>query len=76
VNIPAEMAPQLNTAKAQAKLFGSLNDDVKIPRPINPAQFAANPDAPIPTATSVPVAPVKVEPIAAPNSGGGLAGGL
>jgi len=75
VSIPSEMAPQLNAGQAQANLFGSLNDDVKIPRPVNPAAIAANPDAPIPTVANVPVKPVQMGPMPAPQSGS-LAGGL
>ncbi|WP_371397706.1 hypothetical protein [Fretibacter rubidus] len=68
VNIPSEMAPQrpMTAAQAQQSLFGSLHDDVKIPRPIDPVAVARNPDAPIPTVSNVPVAPVQMQPMRQP----------
>ncbi len=56
VNIPSELSPR--PMGTEPSLFGSLYDDVKIPRPLDPA-IAADPDAPIPTVLSVPVAPVE-----------------
>ena len=69
VNIPSEMAPRgpMTAAQAQQSLFGSLHDDVKVPRPIDPAAVARNPDAPIPTVSNVPVAPVQMQPMARPT---------
>ena len=56
VNIPSELSPRpLGT---EPSLFGSLYDDVKIPRPLDPA-IAADEGAPIPTVLSVPVGPVE-----------------
>ena len=52
VTIPSELSPRpMGTGDT---LFGSLYDDVKVPRPIDPA-LAADPEAPIPTVSSVPV---------------------
>ncbi len=53
VTIPQELSPR--PMGSGDSLFGSLYDDVKIPRPIDPA-LATDPDAPIPTVTSVPSA--------------------
>lgn len=86
VNIPAEMSPRqpMSAAQAEQSLYGSLYDDVKVPRPIDAAAFAANPDAPIPTVANVPVAPVQVGPLPqarqkagppAASNASGLAGG-
>lgn len=77
VRIPAEMSPQMSAGTAQDSLFGSLYDDVKVPRPIDPAAVAANPDAPIPTVANVPVQPVQSGPLPAPRApiAPGLAGG-
>ena len=60
VAIPSELSPRPMGSGDQ--LFGSLFDDVKVPRPIDP-QLAADPDAPIPTVSSVPVAPVQTAPL-------------
>ncbi|NNE57594.1 MAG: hypothetical protein HKN36_05760 [Hellea sp.] len=40
---------------ARQSLYGSLHDDVKIPRALTPADIPDDPDAPIPTVRSVPV---------------------
>lgn len=63
VKIPAEMSPQPSVAQAQQNLFGSLYDDVNVPRPVDPAAIAANPDAPIPTVSYVPAAPIAQSPL-------------
>lgn len=83
-NVPAEMGPRaaqgqampMTAAEAQSSLFGSLYDDVKIPRPIDPRAFAANPDAPIPTVANVPTRPISQTPLprAQDPSLAGLAG--
>jgi len=57
----------LSVEQAQQSLFGNLNDDVKIPRPL--VSLPANPDAPIATAQSRPTVAVSEEPL------GTLAGG-
>ncbi len=60
VHIPSELSPRaMGTGDS---LFGSLYDDVKVPRPIDPAQ-AANPEAPIPTVSSVPTAQINSAPL-------------
>ena len=53
---------------AQDKLFGSLHDDVKAPLPLTPDLIPDDPDAPIPTVTSIPTEKLHMEKI------GGLAG--
>lgn len=62
VTIPAELSPRTMGAPAQNSLFGSLYDDVKVPRPVDPA-VAADLGAPIPTVTSVPSAPIYSAPL-------------
>ncbi len=57
VNIPSELSPR--PMGTEPSLFGSLYDDVKIPRPLDPA-IAADEGAPIPTVLSVPVGPVEI----------------
>jgi len=44
-------------------LYGSLFDDVKAPRALSPADIPSDPDAPIPTATSVPIERIDVSPL-------------
>ena len=46
-------------AQAKQSLFGSLNDDVQVPAPLT--ALPADPNAPIPTSQSRPVAPVHAE---------------
>lgn len=60
VSIPSELSPRPMGSGDQ--LFGSLFDDVKVPRPLDPS-IAADPDAPIPTVSSRPVAPVQTAPL-------------
>ena len=60
VNIPAELSPR--PMGSGDSLFGSLYDDVKVPRPIDPA-LAADPDAPIPTVSTVPRAKFNRPPL-------------
>jgi len=43
-----------------SSLFGSLYDDVKAPRSLTPSDIPADPDAPIPTVSSVPVESLNV----------------
>lgn len=62
VSIPSELSPRAMGAPAQNSLFGSLYDDVKVPRPIDPST-AADPNAPIPTVSSVPSAPIHSSPL-------------
>jgi len=57
----------LSVEQAQQSLFGSLNDDVKTPRPL--VSLPVNPDAPIATAQSRPTVAVSQELL------GTLAGG-
>lgn len=51
VTIPSELSPR--PMGSGGSLFGSLYDDVKVPRPVDPS-IAADPDAPIPTVNSAP----------------------
>jgi len=60
-------AQYLSVEQAQQSLFGSLNDDVKAPRPL--VNLPADPNAPIATSQSRPTIPVSQEPL------GVLAGG-
>jgi len=63
----ARQSQNLTLENAQQSLFGSLNDDVKSPRPL--VNLPVNPDAPIATAQSRPTIAVSEEPL------GTLAGG-
>lgn len=63
----ARQAQNFNVENAQQSLFGSLNDDVKSPRPL--VNLPADPNAPIATAQSRPTIAVSQEPL------GVLAGG-
>ena len=63
----ARQAQNFNVENAQQSLFGSLNDDVKSPRPL--VNLPADPNAPIATAQSRPTIAVSQEPL------GTLAGG-
>ena len=61
--MPQRSANQpLTFEQAQASLYGSLHDDVRVPA-ANTA-MPMDPDAPIPTSQSRPVAPVQAEPLA------------
>ena len=51
----------LTAAQAQQSLYGSLNDDVKVPASNRAAP--TDPNAPIATAASRPSTPVKTEPL-------------
>lgn len=64
---PQPSVNQGPAAHMQSSLFGSLHDDVKVPRSIT-AQDAADPNAPIPTVTSVPTKKITTENLL---SGGG-----
>lgn len=66
---PANARPLTVEEASQKSLYGHLNDDVSIPKPITPDDFNVPEDQPIPTVTSVPVKPVDRE------SFSGLAGG-
>ena len=60
--MPSRAASQPMTfEQAQASLYGSLHDDVRAPRANTP--MPADPNAPIATSQSRPVAPVAVEPL-------------
>jgi len=50
------------TASGSTSLFGSLYDDVKAPRSLT-YQDIADPDAPIPTVNSVPIAEIRQSPL-------------
>lgn len=63
VYIPNELSPRpMGAAEATDSLFGSLYDDVKVPAQIDPSQIN-DPDAPIPTVTSVPTASIMSAPL-------------
>ena len=55
VSIPSELSPR--PMGASDSIFGSLYDDVKVPRPVDPA-LTSDPEAPIATVSSVPVAKI------------------
>lgn len=55
VAIPSELSPR--PMGASDSIFGSLYDDVKVPRPVDPA-LTTDPEAPIATVSSVPVAKI------------------
>ena len=62
-SMPTRSASQpLTMQQAQTSLYGSLHDDVRVPAANMPVP--SDPNAPIPTAQSRPVAPVAVEPLA------------
>lgn len=64
VSIPSELSPRpMNSGDS---LFGSLYDDVKVPRPLDPS-IAADPEAPIPTVSSVPTAKIQMGPLPSPR---------
>jgi len=46
-----------------ASLYGSLYDDVKIPRTLSTEDLMADPDSPIPTVSSVPISYVSENPL-------------
>lgn len=48
----------VSVERAQRSLFGSLYDDVKAPQSLTAQDIPLDPDAPIPTVTSVPVAKI------------------
>lgn len=54
--MPYSSAPHAMTPKRG--LYGSLHDDVTVPRALGPQDIPASPDAPIQTVSSVPVMPV------------------
>jgi len=56
VQAAAQQQAQLSYEQAQQSLFGSLNDDVQIPRPLTAAP--SDPNAPIPTSQARPTQPV------------------
>ncbi len=53
----------ISVARAQQSLFGSLYDDVKAPRALSLQDIPVDPDAPIPTVSSVPVARIDQSPL-------------
>ncbi len=55
--------PPVSVETAQSSLFGSLYDDVKAPKSLTPQDIPANPDAPIPTVTSVPTQKIEQSPM-------------
>ena len=65
---PARPHRRLSLSEAEQSLFGSLHDDVKMPKAMTAAE-QSNPDGPIATVTSVPVKKVTAETLM------GLAGG-
>lgn len=52
--------PVALTLPPNSSLYGSLYDDVKAPRSLNAEDIPADPDAPIPTVSSVPVESLNV----------------
>jgi len=63
VHIPSELSPRpMGAAEATESLFGSLYDDVKIPAQIDAAQIT-DPNAPIPTVSSVPSGHIMSAPL-------------
>lgn len=58
-------------APVRRSLYGSLNDDVTVPRTLSPSDIPANPDVPIQTVTSVPVTPVSRAPLGYNSMAGG-----
>lgn len=57
---PARPQRPLSLSEAEQSLFGSLHDDVKMPKAMTAAE-QSNPDEPIATVTSVPVKKVTAE---------------
>ena len=60
VHIPSELSPR--PMSSGDSLFGSLYDDVKVPRLLDPA-LAADSEAPIPTVSSVPTSQINSAPL-------------
>ncbi|MGJ8562144.1 MAG: PAN domain-containing protein [Alphaproteobacteria bacterium] len=58
-------------APVRRSLYGSLNDDVTVPRTLSPRDIPADPDVPIQTVTSVPVTPVSRAPLGYNSMAGG-----
>ncbi len=46
--------PPMTSYQAQQSLFGSLHDDVNVPRTLEPQNIPTDPNMPIPTVSSVP----------------------